>query len=88
MSHSIMPKTTAIRKAPAAPALDKEDELPRTVERLAYRLGEIAAAIGISRRALERERAAGRFPKPDLRIGKTPLWARETLVRWISSGGR
>jgi hypothetical protein len=57
------------------------------IERLAYRLDEIARSLGVSRRLIERERAAGRFPPPDLQIGRVPLWSRETLVRWISEGG-
>jgi predicted DNA-binding transcriptional regulator AlpA len=57
------------------------------VERLAYRLDEVAKALGVSRRLIERERSAGRFPRPDLTIGRAPLWTRETLVRWISGGG-
>jgi hypothetical protein len=57
------------------------------VERLAYRLDEVARSLGVSRRLIERERSAGRFPQPDKVIGRVPLWSRETLVRWISEGG-
>jgi len=57
------------------------------VERLAYRLDEVAKALGVSRRLIERERSAGRFPRPDLTIGRAPLWTRETLARWIAGGG-
>jgi predicted DNA-binding transcriptional regulator AlpA len=57
------------------------------LERLTYRLGEVASLLGVSRRTLERERSAGRFPKPDLAIGKAPLWTRETLAHWIAEGG-
>ncbi len=56
--------------------------------RLALRLDELAASLGISRRTLERERSAGRFPPPDLHIGKCPLWRPETVRRWIDGGGR
>jgi len=45
-----------------------------------------AEAIGISRRVLERERAAGRMPKPDLRIGKMPLWRVQTIRQWVGEG--
>lgn len=57
-------------------------------ERLALRLAEVAASLGISRRAIERERSAGRFPKPDLTIGRMPLWRPETIARWVEGGGR
>jgi len=56
--------------------------------RLALRLDELARALGVSRRAIERERSAGRFPKPDLTIGRMPLWKPETIRRWIDEGGR
>jgi predicted DNA-binding transcriptional regulator AlpA len=57
-------------------------------DRLAYRMGELARALGISRRTLERERSAGRFPPPDLTIGKAPLWRPETIARWLDAGGK
>ena len=63
------------------------DERPR-VEPLTYRLEDLADALGVSRRFLERERAAGRFPKPDLRLGKAVLWRVETIRGWLERGGR
>jgi hypothetical protein len=57
------------------------------IERLAYRLDEVARGFGVSRRLIERERSAGRFPEPDVTIGRVPLWTRETLVSWIARGG-
>ncbi|WP_165253826.1 helix-turn-helix transcriptional regulator [Paludisphaera soli] len=68
-------------------AIPHPDAAPPAVDRLTYRLDEVAAALGVSRRTIERERSAGRFPRPDLRIGKSPLWTRESLVRWIAEGG-
>jgi hypothetical protein len=71
-------------------ALDRRARPP--VERLAYRREELAAAIGVSRITIDRERAAGRLPKPDLWVGtgarKTPLWRVETVRAWIERGGR
>ena len=57
------------------------------VERLTYRLDELAAALGVSRRTLERERSAGRLPRPDLHIGRAPLWRCETIREWLEKGG-
>ncbi len=54
---------------------------------LTWRLEAIAKALGVSRRTLERERSAGRFPPPDLSIGKMPLWRPETIRRWVEGGG-
>lgn len=61
---------------------------PADPPRLTYRLHEIHKCIGVSRRTLERLRAAGRFPAPDVQVGKIPLWSAETLQRWVKGGGR
>ncbi|QDV32368.1 hypothetical protein ElP_01960 [Tautonia plasticadhaerens] len=58
------------------------------IGRVTWRLADIAEALGVSRRALERERSAGRLPKPDLTIGRMPLWRPETIRGWIERGGR
>jgi hypothetical protein len=58
------------------------------VARLTYRLDELAAAIGVSRRVIERERAAGRLPRPDMHLGKMPLFRPETIRAWLESGGK
>jgi hypothetical protein len=67
-------------------ALTKSDSRHRT-EPLALRLDELAFALGVSRRAIERERSAGHFPEPDLHIGRMPLWRVETVRRWLERGG-
>ena len=56
-------------------------------QRLTYRLDELAARLGISRRTIERERSAGRFPKADLKIGRMPLWKPKTIAQWIDRTG-
>jgi len=66
---------------------DLTDDVRPPVERLALRLDDVAVAIGVSRRCLERERSAGRFPPPDRRIGRLGLWRPETIDRWLSEGG-
>ena len=78
-------------RLPILPTIpSNEPTRPETagVERLTLRLDELAAALGVSRRAIERERSAGRFPKPDLSIGRMPLWRPETIARWLEGGGR
>jgi predicted DNA-binding transcriptional regulator AlpA len=69
------------------PSLPEAPTRPH-VERLALRLDEIAEAVGISRRTIERERSAGRFPKPDRKIGKVSLWSVETIRRWVEGGAQ
>jgi predicted DNA-binding transcriptional regulator AlpA len=56
--------------------------------RLTYRLDELSEALGVSRRTIERERSAGRFPRPDLTMGKMPLWRAETIRAWVEGGGQ
>jgi len=72
------------------PAADASVGTPEPVDalpRMALRLDELAKVLGVSRRTLERERAAGRFPRPDAHLGKMPLWRPETLQRWLAGGG-
>ena len=73
-SDSTSEKKKAARKAVHRPL----------VVPLTYRLDDLPVALNVSRRTIERERAAGRFPEPDLKIGKSPLWLRETIVQWIA----
>ena len=71
-----------------ATALDRRADARPRIEPLAYRIDELADALGVSRRAIERERAAGRFPRPDLTIGKMPLWRVETVRAFLERGSR
>ncbi len=68
-------------------AIERQADAKPPVERMALRLDEVADAIGLSRRVIERARSAGRFPKPDLAIGKMPLWRPETVRGWLDGGG-
>jgi hypothetical protein len=67
-------------------ALERQAGPP--VSRMTLRLDELADALGVSRRVIERERSAGRFPAPDLTIGKMPLWRIETARAYLERGGR
>jgi predicted DNA-binding transcriptional regulator AlpA len=60
-----------------------EHQTRPSLPRFTYRLDELADSLGMSRRAIERERSAGRFPAPDLHIGKAPLWRPETVRAWL-----
>lgn len=66
----------------------RPEAAPPAAERLTWRLSDIAKALGVSRRTIERERSAGRFPTPDLHIGKAPLWRPQTIREWVEGGGR
>ena len=41
--------------------------------------------LGISTRTLERLLSGGRFPAPDLRIGRATLWRPATVRVWIDA---
>ena len=56
--------------------------------RLTLGLREIALLTGLSRRLIEREMAAGRFPGPDVRVGRRTLWKPATVTNWVESGGK
>jgi predicted DNA-binding transcriptional regulator AlpA len=86
MSQAHRPRPDVADPGPLKLVNQPEAASPNVV-RLAYRLDEVAKALGVSRRLIERERSAGRFPRPDLTIGRAPLWTRETLTRWIAQGG-
>jgi hypothetical protein len=67
---------------------DRSSKGNTSVERLTFRIDELAAALGVSRRILERERSAGRLLKPDLHIGRIPLWRIDSVRDWLERGGR
>lgn len=70
-----MPKHAAtMEAAPISPLLKVE---------------EVARLLSCSRRELERMRAAGRFPAPDLTIGvRSPRWRASSVEAWIQSEAR
>jgi hypothetical protein len=51
-------------------------------------IAALAATLACSRRVVERMRAAGKLPRPDLRVGKMPRWWVETIRTFIENGGR
>ncbi|HZW33450.1 MAG TPA: helix-turn-helix domain-containing protein [Isosphaeraceae bacterium] len=61
--------------------------------KLAFRPKELEQALGVDERTIQRWRSAGRFPKPDVQIGRTLLWRAETVRDWLAQqaagrGGR
>jgi predicted DNA-binding transcriptional regulator AlpA len=45
---------------------------------------DLARILAVSRRSCERLRAAGKLPRPDLHLGRSPRWRTETVRRWIA----
>jgi predicted DNA-binding transcriptional regulator AlpA len=91
-SPASSPATGLIGVAPPAdaqsPAPERAHPAVPINERLTWGLNDLAALTGLSRRTLERERSAGRLPRPDLHIGKRVLWRPETINEWLKRGGR
>ena len=48
---------------------------------------EICDRFGIARRTLQTWRQIGKFPSPDLAIGKTIRWRRSTVENWLTENG-
>jgi predicted DNA-binding transcriptional regulator AlpA len=46
----------------------------------------LISVTGISRRTLERELSAGRFPRPVRYVGRRPFWRPEDVRRWAEGG--
>jgi predicted DNA-binding transcriptional regulator AlpA len=57
------------------------------IERL-LSISDLACVLQCSRRVVERLRASGRLPRPDLRIGRMPRWKPESIAAWIERGGK
>jgi predicted DNA-binding transcriptional regulator AlpA len=57
------------------------------VDRMALRPKDLETAIGVDERTIQRWRSSGRFPKPDIAIGRTLLWRTETIRDWLARGG-
>jgi predicted DNA-binding transcriptional regulator AlpA len=59
------------------------------VDRLAYRLDELETRLGLSKRHIQREVSAGRFPRP-VKVGRVSLWPVETIRAYLDGerGGR
>jgi hypothetical protein len=54
-------------------------------DKLTWDLADIASLTGLSRRLLERELSAGRWPRPDIRIGRRCLWIQTSVLAHLDS---
>jgi hypothetical protein len=76
----------AVRQHHSTPPAPAETIQP--VPCLLWGWPEVLRASNIPRRTLEREIAAGRFPKPVRRVGRRPFWKPEDVRRWAEGGDR
>lgn len=51
-------------------------------------IGDVALILKISRRGVERFRSSGKFPRPDIQVGRLPRWKQKTVSDWIEKGGQ
>jgi excisionase family DNA binding protein len=69
-------------------ATRRRPRLSDVIIKLAWSADDVARLLGLSRRWIERELSAGRFPAPDLRCGRRILWRPETVRAWVAKGGQ
>ncbi len=70
---------------PEAPANGRPPEAVPIRDRLLWSLDDIASLCGVSKRFLEMDRAAGRMPAPDVRLGRRIMWRPATVNRWLDA---
>jgi predicted DNA-binding transcriptional regulator AlpA len=94
-------RVTAIQDQTAAPtanplvdaigrlvqALERQADSRPWVVRMAYQKKEVAAAMNLSEKTIERLLSRGQFPKPAARANSVQLWRHEELVAWLNRGG-
>lgn len=51
-------------------------------------INDLARVLATSRRTIERMRADGKLPPPDILVGSMPRWMPSTIRHWIEEGGR
>ncbi|MGO8903934.1 MAG: helix-turn-helix transcriptional regulator [Isosphaeraceae bacterium] len=61
--------------------------LPASIEPLLH-IDDLAALLSCSRRCVERMRAAGKLPRPDIHVGKCPRCKPAAIRTWIDRGGK
>jgi excisionase family DNA binding protein len=67
--------------------LDQPPGACHIIERL-LSIDELTTILNCSRPTIERMRAAGRLPRPDIHVGRRcPRWKPETIRAWIERGG-
>ncbi len=66
------------------PARGGSDLTVSPVPRLALRLSEVAASLGISERTAWSWVKAGKLPQPAVKLGKVRLWGVDQLWAWLA----
>lgn len=45
---------------------------------------QVARLVGVSSRAIQMHRQRGTIPEPDAHVGRTPVWFRTSIDRWLA----
>jgi hypothetical protein len=53
-----------------------------TVPRLLWDWERVVLGTGIPKRTLQKELAAGRFPRPTRQVGRRPYWIPRVIEQW------
>lgn len=56
-----------------------------TNQRSILTYSQIAGQTGIKVTSLRKRLSTGTMPKPDLRVGGSPVWYPETLAEWLKT---
>jgi predicted DNA-binding transcriptional regulator AlpA len=72
------PESTAPPLATIVPSVPIEPLLTRA---------DLLAVLRCGTATLDRLRSAGRLPRADLYLGRSPRWRRSTIETWIAKGG-
>lgn len=68
-----------------ASPLDKPNRADSATPARYLSYAEVAAVTGLRESTLRKYAMEGRMPEPDMRVGRSPGWAEDTIKRWIAS---
>jgi predicted DNA-binding transcriptional regulator AlpA len=82
LPHAIDPQST-VRELAVKPGLTLASAITPLL-----RISDLERFLVCDRRTIERLRAAGKLPRPDILIGRSPRWRASTIQTWVERGGR
>jgi hypothetical protein len=99
ISHRTEAPACAVEQAPASALRTKSgnatERLAGSIVRLALaglepalEIDDWSVLFGCSRREVERLRAAGKLPPPDLKVGKSPKWLPASVRKFLEKQAR
>jgi predicted DNA-binding transcriptional regulator AlpA len=80
----MIPRTVRLSTPATTAPAPKSSPLGVDIEPL-FRWSDLRRVLVASQRTLDRLRASGKLPRPDLFIGRSPRWKAETIRQWIDA---